>query len=264
LQLLLKSPPVAPNTEKAESQRIAAEQTMHNALKNKPLQRLLFNHVLKKARYFVSNRENLRYERTKAFAIVRQLSLAMGERLAEQNHLQQPRDVFYLTQSEIFNFIDNNQLTQNLNSIVAERKTLYARYESVHVPERFTSNGSHLPDFQQKTETKLNGHASQLKGIAACAGVVQGVVQVVHHPHEVTKLQGDILVTISTDPGWVVLFPGCKGILVERGSLLSHAAIVSREMGIPCVVGVPNLTHSLKTGDKVLMNGGTGEIKILG
>jgi pyruvate,water dikinase len=262
LQLLLKSPGVPASFGKAEEQKIAAEQTMQNALKGKPLQRLLFSHVLKKARYFVSNRENLRYERTKAFAIVRQLFLSMGEKLAAQSHLQHPRDIFYLTQQEVFDFIDTNQPTQNLNSIVAERKTLYARYESIHVPERFTSYGLHLPDFQVQTETSTNGHASQLKGIAASAGVVEGVVQVVHHPHEVKQLQGDILVTVSTDPGWVVLFPGCKGILVERGSLLSHAAIVSREMGIPCIVGIPNLTKLLKTGDKVLMNGGTGEIHL--
>ena len=58
-----------------------------------------------------------------------------------------------------------------------------------------------------------------------------------------------------------MLFPASSGILVERGSLLSHSAIVSRELGIPCVVGVTGLINNLKTGDIVEMNGTTGEIK---
>ncbi|MCX6351945.1 MAG: PEP-utilizing enzyme, partial [Bacteroidetes bacterium] len=77
------------------------------------------------------------------------------------------------------------------------------------------------------------------------------------------SLEGDILVTSSTDPGWVTLFPSASAIIVERGSLLSHSAIVSREMGIPCIVGVKDLLQRLKTGDEVEMNGATGDIKII-
>ena len=71
---------------------------------------------------------------------------------------------------------------------------------------------------------------------------------------------GEILVAERTDPGWIMLFPASKGVLVERGSLLSHAAIVVREMGIPAVVGIPNLTKWLATGDMVEFNGATGEV----
>jgi pyruvate,water dikinase len=86
---------------------------------------------------------------------------------------------------------------------------------------------------------------------------------VVHHPREVADLNGDILVTASTDPGWVTLFPNASGILVERGSLLSHSAIVSRELGKPCIVGITGLLSRLKTGDWVEMDGSTGFVKIL-
>jgi pyruvate,water dikinase len=79
----------------------------------------------------------------------------------------------------------------------------------------------------------------------------------------VESLQGKILVTSSTDPGWVTLFPTCSGILVERGSLLSHSAIVSREMGIPCVVGIRDLLRQVETGWLVEMDGEKGTIHII-
>ncbi len=92
---------------------------------------------------------------------------------------------------------------------------------------------------------------------------MQAKVRVVNDPDELDSLNGDILVTSSTDPGWVNLFPTASAIIVERGSLLSHSAIVSREMGIPCIVSITGLLRTLKTGDEVLMDGSTGEIKII-
>jgi len=102
-----------------------------------------------------------------------------------------------------------------------------------------------------------------LKGIGCCPGRVKGKVRVILNPDEISSLEGDILVTSSTDPGWVTLFPSASAIIVERGSLLSHSAIVSREMGKPCIVSVTGLLKTLKTGDEIEMDGGTGEIKII-
>ena len=71
------------------------------------------------------------------------------------------------------------------------------------------------------------------------------------------------MVTYATDPGYVVMFSSSKGILTERGSLLSHAAIVSREMNIPCIVGITGLMEQLNHGDEIIMDGSTGVVKIL-
>ena len=111
----------------------------------------------------------------------------------------------------------------------------------------------------------LEDHSAkvELKGIGCCAGVVRAKIVVVHSPDEIDDLNNSILVTSSTDPGWVTLFPTCAAILVERGSLLSHSAIVSRELGIPCIVGIKDLLQIVKTGMEVEMNGSTGIIKIL-
>jgi pyruvate,water dikinase len=74
---------------------------------------------------------------------------------------------------------------------------------------------------------------------------------------------GSILVAEHTDPGWVLLFPAAAGVIVERGSLLSHAAIVARELHVPTIVSVPGATRWLKDGDCVEMDGGSGAIRLL-
>ncbi|MGH7323969.1 MAG: PEP-utilizing enzyme, partial [Candidatus Rokuibacteriota bacterium] len=77
-------------------------------------------------------------------------------------------------------------------------------------------------------------------------------------------LRGQILVAERTDPGWVPLYPSCSGLLVERGSPLSHSAVVARELGLPTIVGISGgLLHKLETGCRVRMDGGTGEVRIL-
>jgi phosphoenolpyruvate synthase/pyruvate phosphate dikinase len=87
---------------------------------------------------------------------------------------------------------------------------------------------------------------------------------VVHKLEDAVGLGGEILVTARTDPGWVPLFPACSGLLVERGSLLSHSAVVARELGLPTIVGINGgLLQKLKTGDRIRMDAGKGEITIL-
>ena len=101
----------------------------------------------------------------------------------------------------------------------------------------------------------------ELKGIGASPGIARGKVRIIKNPSNAKLEQGEILVAEFTDPGWIMLFPAASGILVERGSLLSHSAIVSRELGIPAVVGITGLIDNLNDGDIVELNGTTGEIR---
>jgi pyruvate,water dikinase len=100
-----------------------------------------------------------------------------------------------------------------------------------------------------------------LKGIGCCPGVVRGPVRVINDPRNALLSAGEILVAERTDPGWIMLFPAAAGILVERGSLLSHSAIVAREMGIPAIVSVPGITRSLSDGEWVEFDGSSGVIQ---
>ena len=101
-----------------------------------------------------------------------------------------------------------------------------------------------------------------LRGTGCCPGLRQGPVKVIANPEGDIRLNGEILVAGRTDPGWVPLYPSISGLLIERGSILSHSAIVAREMGIPTIVGIPGLIATLKSGQRVEMDGGAGTVKV--
>ncbi len=91
---------------------------------------------------------------------------------------------------------------------------------------------------------------------------MSGPVKVVRTPSEDARLDGEILVAERTDPGWVPLYPSVSGLLIERGSILSHSAIVAREMGIPTIVGIAGLLDTLQTGQRVTMDGAAGTVRL--
>lgn len=242
--------------------RSNAELKLNTFLKGKFIKKWWFNYVLKKARDLISNRENLRFERTRAFGMVRRIFSALGKRLESDGLIKNDRDVFYLELDELVALKET--LEFYIKESIAKRKSEFSAFHDQDIPEeRFYTYGLDFSDEYIYSKAKMETVEGDLKGIGCCPGLIKAKVRIVNHPSEVSSLNGDILVTSSTDPGWVTLFPSASGIIVERGSLLSHSAIVSREMGIPCIVSVDGLLRSLKTGDEVLMDGRSGEIKIL-
>src|SRR5204863_4930139 len=118
-----------------------------------------------------------------------------------------------------------------------------------------------LSNWQEPANPMQGGERRQ--GLGCCRGVVRGPVRLVADPRASELRHGEILVAERTDPGWVVLFPAAAGLLVERGSLLSHSAIVARELGLPAVVAIDGLTSWLESGDEVELDGRTGEVRRL-
>lgn len=252
------------NGQVEEQLRSRAEASWRSALRGRWLRQWRFKRTLRLARELVSSRENLRYDRTRAFGIVRQIFSQMGRCFYAEGILLDARDIFYLSKDEIFAFIEGRTLNQNLKALVALRQAEFAAYRDMPAPsERFASYGPvyHANDFFSTDKTLMPD--GDLKGIGCCPGRVRARARVVLQPEGTSSLEGDILVTSSTDPGWVTLFPSASGIIVERGSLLSHSAIVSREMGKPCIVSVSGLLKTIQTGDEIEMDGSTGEIKII-
>jgi pyruvate,water dikinase len=187
---------------------------------------------------------------------------AIGTQLKKQNIIQDSKDIFYLELEELLN-LDTKNYTQLVHQIRI-RKASFGAYKLQPSPqERFYTYGHNFNDKYIYSEEKVEPVVGDLQGIGCCPGQVRARVQLIENPESIDSLNGDILVTKSTDPGWVTLFPSASAIIVERGSLLSHSAIVSREMGIPCIVSVDGLLRTLKTGDEVLIDGSTGTIKIL-
>ena len=251
----------------SEKARKEAEKKVKKALKLKPIEKAKFNFVLKHARFTVKNRENLRFERTRLFGRVREIFLRIGYILTSMNVIDNKRDIFYLEVDEVLFYIDGKSTTNNLKELIEIRKNQYSKYKETMPDERFYSYGAVNigNDFRKVKEDcgSTKEATLELKGIGASPGKVTGKVRIIRNPANAKLEQGEILVAEYTDPGWIMLFPAASGILVERGSLLSHSAIVSRELGIPAVVGITGLLNSLNDGDEVELDGTTGIVKKL-
>ena len=101
-------------------------------------------------------------------------------------------------------------------------------------------------------------------GVPGCPGIVRGIARVVTDSHDPTALApGDILVAPITDPSWTPLFVPAAGVVVDVGAPLSHAIIVSRELGIPCVVSATDATKRIPDGATIEVNGDIGTVTIL-
>lgn len=227
---------------------------------------IVFRWVLRHARERVAARENLRFERTRLFGRVRAIIRELGGRLCADGVLNQPEDVFYLELGELLGHWDGTGTTASLGRVAAARRAEFDGYRTgPPPPDRFTTRGP-LARHVRLEAPAVSGNpdeAGSIKGSGACPGIVRGKVRVVLDPRGARIEPGDILVARQTDPGWVVLFPAASGLLVERGSLLSHSAIVARELRLPCIVGLANITTRLQTGMLVEMDGTTGTVRVV-
>jgi pyruvate,water dikinase len=244
--------------------RQRAEERVRSALRWRPLRHLLFAWVLRNARARVRDRENLRFERTRLFGRVRLILVELGRKFHALDLLDDPRDVFYLEVEECLGYVTGTSTTTDLRGLAALRKAEFDRYRRLPPPaDRFETRGVvHQGNaFQGKAASpQQTPEGDRLKGLGCCPGVVRGPARVITDPRNATLNNGDILVAERTDPGWIMLFPSAAGLLVERGSLLSHSAIVAREMGIPAVVSLTGVTRWLRDGDQVELDGSTGVV----
>ena len=246
--------------------RARAETRAYSLLRS-PWRRWLFRRVLRNARLGVKNRENMRFARTRIFGLVRELVRALGGHLEQAGALERRDDVFYLTLEEVFDFVKGTAVTARLRELVALRRAEFDGYraETAELPDdRFQTFG------MVYSRNRFRGRAiaapqedGVLRGTPCSPGRVTNKVKVILTPSDDAQLAGEILVAGRTDPGWVPLYPSVSGLLIERGSILSHSAIVAREMGIPTIVGIPGLTSLIKTGQTVSMDGSTGQVEIL-
>jgi len=250
-----------------EHLREEADKRLREALSGHPLRRWVTRWVLKHARARVADRENLRFERTRVFGVCRRIFLEMGRRLHAEDLLDDPRDVFYLEVDEVLGVVEGTVSTTDLQALVEARRAEFERYreELPAPPDRFRTRGAvHAHDLiEPDDDGAVEDGSAHLSGLGCCPGTVEGPVRVVDDPRDVSLDGDEILVAKRTDPGWITLFASCRGLLVEQGNLLSHAAIVAREMGLPAVVSLPSITERLQDGDVVRIDGETGTVERL-
>lgn len=263
-QFNLASCPLQKDGE-ASTVRQLAEQQLGQALAGHPLRRMIFGWVLKNARNRVRDRENLRFERTRVFGRVRLIFMEIGRKFQALGLLAEPRDIFYLEVEEVLGFIEGTTTTTDLPGLVALRRAELDRHQRSAPPAgRFETRGMvHHGNVFTASATIEAASGDWRQGLGCCPGLVRGRVRVVANPQTARLQPGDILVAERTDPGWIILFTAAAGLLVEHGSLLSHAAIVARELGLPAIVSLKGVTHWLKDGDWVEFDGSRGVVRKL-
>ena len=212
----------------------------------------------KKAALGIKNREISRLNRSRAYGIVRTIFTAVGRQLEKDGFLENAEDVFYLTIDEAF------LPPENAAKLTSQRKERYRLYRNLPAYTRlifdkheFNKNHAGVNAYSRRRES------NKLVGTPCSFGKATGRACVITDAARALDVRGKILVTKMTDPGWVFLIAGAKGIVSEKGSLLSHTAIISRELKIPSIVGTDGLLETVKDGDLLHMNGSTGEIEII-
>ena len=226
----LRTAPTAGDGSNASvGMRRDAERRVREALHDDPLRAFAFARLVAWARSRIVARENLRFERTRVFGRVRRIFVAMGRILAKRAVIDDPRDVFHLTVDELLGYVEGNSASRELRALAAVRRAESARYAAAPPPpNRFATRDLPVAPLLVTDGSEADdsaAHVAVRSGTPCCPGVVRARVRVVRDPRE-TLRRGEILVAERTDPSWVVLFPAAAAILVERGSQLSHAAIV--------------------------------------
>ncbi len=226
-----------------------------------PIRRRVAKWIITWTKARVRDRENLRFERTRIFGYSRRVFLALGREFAARGLLDAPRDVFHLTTQETLGAVEGFGLSPDLKSLVALRKAEDdAAAKRPDPPERIELRGPAIAPVW--TEVAVEKDTTKQRVATGCsAGRVTATARVIRDPRKETLTPGDILVARHTDPGWIAVFSNASAIVVERGSLLSHSAIVARELGIPCVVGLKGATQWISDGETISVDGATGQVE---
>lgn len=227
-----------------------------------------FKRDLQKCREAIKNRENMRLARTRMVGLYRDIYNEIGRQMAFYGLLDDPTDVLYVTVEELYAYYDGRSVQANWKPLVKARREEFASYEAEDLPHHFHTWGPvyHHNQYEYPFAEKaaaIDANSSTLKGIGCYPGIVEKPIRLIFSPKDELSVDGQILCTVRTDPGWAPLFPTAAGILVERGSTLSHSAVVARELGIPAIVGVPGLTKIVQDRELVRMNGSTGVVERL-
>lgn len=246
-----------------QSIRQQAEQRLQQESRLNPIDAVILRKSLNYARRSINYRESARLDRARSFGMVRQIFKQLGEKLTEAGALEQPQDIFLLSLEELMAFVYGHGWVSSLKTRVAERRSEALQWQHQHPRERLLTQGPVAMNLIPQRPPAAKQAGSALRGTGCAAGIVTGEALIVTDPRAVQgDLRGKILVAEMTDPGWVFLMIAASGLIVEKGSLLSHTAIIGRELGIPTIVGVTGATQRLRNGQILTINGQTGEIHI--
>jgi pyruvate,water dikinase len=218
----------------------------------------------------VGYRERARLKQALLYSRYRRLALAVGQQFVTHKILITADDIFYLTHGEIESLLAGSSMFPLETAALAKlRRDAHTPLAASAPPDRlFLAPGETWRNSSSDTgdDATSRGEVSNndLRGQGVCGGSIVGRAVVLSDPNQFEQVsQGDILVTRQTDPGWGPILFLVKGLVMERGGMLSHGAILAREFGIPSVVDVQRATKRIVTGNIIRVDGDRGLVEIL-
>lgn len=229
--------------------------------------------VLRWTQRSIQLRERARLKQALLYSRLRRVSLALGERLVAADRLARVDDIFFLTAEEVELLASGSEMfPDNVKALVAVRRQAHAEVSATAPPDSLELPAGEYWDHRsaglQACDTGSpkglrydGGDSGACTGVGACGGTSTARAAILMDVTESQKLTpGDILVTRQTDPGWGPIFPLISGLVIERGGMLSHGAIIAREFGIPSVVGVKDATRRIPHGSRITVDGNRGAV----
>jgi pyruvate,water dikinase len=206
-----------------------------------------------------------------ANAHVRLVLMTIGRKLVEAGRLDEPDDVMFLRYNEL-RMLVGDPAAVDARGLVAGRRAEREASKALR-PRNWvgTATPSQLAfpylvnwGYPERFHQEQGAGGDRITGIAGSPGVVEGIARVVRTVDEFDDVtDGDILVCQMTNPAWVVLFTKIAGLVTDTGGTTSHPAVLSREFGIPAVIGTSDATHRIRTGDRIRVDGSAGVVEIL-
>ncbi|NYB73232.1 phosphoenolpyruvate synthase [Sedimentibacter hydroxybenzoicus DSM 7310] len=206
-------------------------------------------------RNFIGVREYTKYFWMCHYDVYKQAIMREVQRLVNDKVLNEASDAYYLSLEELMEVIKSKKADV---SIIYERRKAYQSYQALTPPRIIFSDGEVPP-----VSYSSNIPDRALAGLAVSSGIIEGRARVVESLSDAHIEKGDILVTIFTDPSWTPVFVSLSGLVTEVGGMMSHGAVITREYGMPAVVGVVGATKQIKDGQRIRLNGTEGYIEIL-
>ena len=256
---------VAPQTSNAAlaEERLALGEQITAMLAEDPETQGQFQAALRSATVFMPGRERTKTNCIKLVHEARMAAQEWGRRCVAAGTFPYVNSYGMLERSEIYDFLES---PDGYYDKLVEREALMDEVKNLQEPFLFVGDAGPMSSYEKRdavaTTEVTAGEA--LQGVPGCPGSARGIARVVTDSHDPTALApGDILVAPITDPSWTPLFVPAAGVVVDVGAPLSHAIIVSRELGIPCAVSVTDATKRIPDGATIEVNGDTGTVTIV-
>jgi rifampicin phosphotransferase len=260
-------PPEVAMERQAAQRRRETRQVIWTMARRAPLQAMAAWVLIRWTQRAVAYRERARLKQALVYTRCRRIALAIGDELVRRGQLGHRDSVFMLTFPEVDELTSGRAMFPDGVAALAERRASeHTAMAALAPPDSFRLRAGLVfsaRDRVDAVERGIHAEADLLQGVSACGGHISAPAAVLGDVGDAHRLRrGDVLVTRQTDPGWAPVFCLVSGLVIERGGMLSHGAIIAREFGLPCVVGVADAIRRIPHGRRVTIDGDRGTCAI--